>query len=326
MLSVESSKLGSRPSDVGDQSTSEGRAATGKTMLTGRSGIDRLYQMGHRETALFPNMQSPLPALMYGAGFQEENTPTYDWDGCKRGTAELAMIQYTLSGRGRLRFQDRDMVVEPGQAMLLHFPHKHRYWIQEGERWEFFYVMLSGADAVREIRQITEKIGPLITLAESSPALELAANACAMALEGKIDSPYRSSELAWSIVMGLEGESAIDAGYASPPVRAIPSFVLDVEKFCQLNLARPIGVDDMARVAKMSRFHFSRRFEKARGISPGRYLASLRLEEAMRLIASHQFTVKKVAEECGFGDANYFCKVFRKSFGVSPGAYRNSGA
>jgi len=32
--------------------------------------------------------------------------------------------------------------------------------------------------------------------------------------------------------------------------------------------------------------------------------------------------VKCVAEECGYGDANYFCKVFRKSFGVSPGAFR----
>jgi AraC family transcriptional regulator len=294
--------------------------------VTGLSCIDRLYQMGHRETMLFPALQSPLPALIYGAGFQEETKPTYDWDGCRRGNAELALIQYTLSGRGRLRFQDRDMFVEPGQVMLLHWPHRHRYWIQEGERWEFFYVMLSGTEAVRGIRQLTEKIGPLVTLAESSPALERVAKACAMALEGTIDSPYRSSELAWSIVMGLQGDSAIYGGNASMPVRAVPAFVLDVEKFCQLNLARPIGVDDMARVAKMSRFHFSRQFEKARGISPGRYLATLRLEEAMRLIASRQFTVKKVAEECGFGDANYFCKVFRKSFGVSPGAYRASGA
>ena len=123
--------------------------------------------------------------------------------------------------------------------------------------------------------------------------------------------------------MGLQSEMAEDA---APSVSSVPAFVLEVEKFCQLNLARPIGVDDMARVAKMSRFHFSRRFEKVRGISPSRYLASLRLEEAMRLIASSQCTVKKVAEQCGFGDPNYFCKVFRKSFGVSPGTYRASGA
>ncbi len=294
--------------------------------LTGLSGIERLYQMGHRETLLFPNLHGPLPALIYSAGFKEENDPSYDWDGWRRGNAELALIQYTLSGRGRLRFQDHQMFVEPGQAMLLHFPHKHRYWIEEGERWEFFYVLLSGIEAVRGVRGMIEKSGPIIALAESSPALERAAEACATALEGKIESSYRSSELAWAIVMALQSQSTEVAGGLSPSAQPVPAFVLDVEKFCQLNLARPIGVDDMARVAKMSRFHFSRQFEKVRGISPGRYLASLRLEEAMRLIAGSRFTVKKVAEQCGFGDANYFCKVFRKSFGVSPGAYRAGNA
>jgi AraC-like DNA-binding protein len=85
-------------------------------------------------------------------------------------------------------------------------------------------------------------------------------------------------------------------------------------------------VDDMARVANMSRFHFSRVFEKARGTPPGRYLARLRLEEAMRLVSAGGTTVKEVAHRCGYGDANYFCKVFRKSFGVSPGAFRASRA
>ena len=281
-----------------------------RNVLTGLSGIERLYRMGHGETLLFPSMRAPLPALIDGAGFQEENKPSYDCDGWSRGNAELALIQYTLSGRGRLRFQDRDMFVEPGQAMLLHLPHNYRYWIEEGERWEFFYVMFSGTEAVRRMREIVEKSGPVVTFNENSPALERAVEACATALEGKIESPYRSSELGWAIVMGLQGESAREP---SPLAPSVPAFVVEVERFCQLNLARPIGVDDMARVAKMSRFHFSRQFEKVRGISPGRYLAS-------------QFTVKKVAEQCGFGDANYFCKVFRKSFGVSPGAYRTGGA
>jgi AraC-like DNA-binding protein len=207
--------------------------------------------------------------------------------------------------------------------MLLHLPHELRYWIEEGERWEFFYVLLSGVEAVRGMQEIIERSGPVVALGENSLALEHATQACATALEGKIESPYRSSALAWAIVMGLQDENAVES---SPSASSVPPYVLEVEKFCQLNLARPIGVDDMARVAKMSRFHFSRQFEKVRGISPGRYLASLRLEEAMRLISNSRFTVKKVAEQCGFGDSNYFCKVFRKSFGVSPGTYRAGGA
>jgi len=106
------------------------------------------------------------------------------------------------------------------------------------------------------------------------------------------------------------------------PAPAIPAFVGLVEQFCHINLARPIGVEDMARVARMSRFHFSRLFKQARGISPGRYLAKLRLDLAMQLLASSDLTLDKIANLGGYGDANYLCKVFRTSYGVSPGRFR----
>jgi transcriptional regulator GlxA family with amidase domain len=102
--------------------------------------------------------------------------------------------------------------------------------------------------------------------------------------------------------------------------------VFEVEQFCRRNFARPIGVEDMARVARLSRYHFSRKFGSALGISPGRYLAGLRLDEATRLLTVGGLSVKEVAEQCGYRDANYFCKVFRKNFGVTPGTVRCASA
>ena len=110
------------------------------------------------------------------------------------------------------------------------------------------------------------------------------------------------------------------------PVREAPAFVYEVEQFCRRNFARPIGVEDMARVARLSRYHFSRKFGSLRGISPGRYLAGLRLDEATRLLTIGGLSVKEVAEQCGYRDANYFCKVFRKNFGVTPGTVRYASA
>jgi len=110
------------------------------------------------------------------------------------------------------------------------------------------------------------------------------------------------------------------------PQREAPTFVYEVEQFCKRNFSRPIGVEDMARVARLSRYHFSRKFGSARGISPGRYLAGLRLDEATRLLTIGGLSVKEVAEQCGYRDANYFCKVFRKNFGVTPGTVRCASA
>ena len=105
-----------------------------------------------------------------------------------------------------------------------------------------------------------------------------------------------------------------------------PAFVQDVETFCRANFSLLIGVDDMARVARLSRYHFSRKFVSVCGIAPARYLAGMRLAEANRLLAAGDLSVKEVAARCGYRDANYFCKAFRKKFGVSPGTTRRGPA
>ena len=290
--------------------------------LVEENGVERLRKLGHREAVLFPDLRMLPPDLLHSAGFFEESRPTYHWDGQRWGGSELAMLLYTVSGRGRLQYGNRQLFVGPGQAMLVLFPHDHRYWIEDGEHWEFFYVTLTGGAAVRTIREIVAKVGPVVSLDGRSPALARALAACTAALESRIETPYRASEIARNIVSDLYAETVSAQDSLEGPNQAAPAFVFEVEQFCRRNLSRPIGVEDMARVARMSRYHFSRQFGRARGISPGRYLASLRLDEAKRLLAGGAHSVKEVAEQCGYGDANYFCKVFRRSFGMSPGTLR----
>jgi AraC-like DNA-binding protein len=284
-------------------------------------GIERLARIGHKETGvLLAHPHGPLAATITSCGFQQEPSTVYDWHGLRRGNAEFALLQYTLSGRGRLSYEGRAGFVEPGEAMLLFFPYDNRYWVEPDERWEFFYLCLAGSDAVRHFRTIVGRRGPVVAFDARSSALARAADACADALEGRIESPYTASALAYGIVMDLMDECVVESA-----ARAAPSFVAEVERFCKSSLDRPIGVEDMARVSNMSRYHFTRMFEQAKGVAPGRYLAALRLEHAVRLVARGKLSVREISERCGYGDANYFCKVFRRRFGVSPGAFRSSG-
>ena len=297
---------------------------------TDLSGMARLRELGHGESMVFPDLLGSLPAQIHSAGFQVEWGPSSNGNGRKPSRHPsrhpsmdgLAVISYTLSGRGRLRYFDRQMLVEPGQALMLYFPYEHHYWIEAGERWEFFYVTLGGREVIRCIREVADKTGPILTLAENSPILERAAGACADALEHKIESPYQGSSLAHAILMELLDEYCLPAQAPTCRLPTVPAFVTQVEEFCRQNYGRPIGVADMARVAKMSRFHFTRLFQKAWGISPGRYLGLVRLEQAMLLARTGGFTVKDLAQQCGYRTANYFCKVFRKHFGVPPRGFK----
>ena len=146
-----------------------------------------------------------------------------------------------------------------------------------------------------------------------------------MPLENKTATTDHGARLGRVIFIELSKEYLPDGRKPERTVSFQPSFIDKVEDFCRKNYARPIGVAKMAKVAKLSRFHFSRLFREARGISPGQYLYGLRLVFAMRLAQTGDYTVKDIAKQCGFTSLNYFCRVFRRTYGVTPGsvaAYR----
>lgn len=93
----------------------------------------------------------------------------------------------------------------------------------------------------------------------------------------------------------------------------------------QNDLGEPITIDDMARTAMFSKFHFSRMFQRATGISPGRFLSALRLQEAKRLLLTSSLTVADISHLVGYNSIGTFSSRFRMSVGVPPTAYRQFG-
>jgi AraC family transcriptional regulator len=88
------------------------------------------------------------------------------------------------------------------------------------------------------------------------------------------------------------------------------------------NLGEVITIDDMARTAMFSKFHFTRIFQRVTGISPGRFLSALRLQEAKRLLLTSSMTVADISHVVGYNSIGTFSSRFRASVGVSPTEYR----
>lgn len=80
----------------------------------------------------------------------------------------------------------------------------------------------------------------------------------------------------------------------------------------------------LAFEASLSVFHFSRLFRQVYGVSPCQYLQKVRIEEAGRLLITTQSSVGDIALRCGFPDHTSFCRVFKQTIGLTPGAFRNS--
>ncbi|MFD0692206.1 helix-turn-helix domain-containing protein [Actinomadura fibrosa] len=93
----------------------------------------------------------------------------------------------------------------------------------------------------------------------------------------------------------------------------------------QQNIGESITIDDMARIAMFSKFHFSRVFQRATGISPGRFLSAVRLQEAKRLLLTTSLSVTDIGQQVGYTSGGTFSTRFKKCVGLSPSDYRRLG-
>jgi AraC-like DNA-binding protein len=88
------------------------------------------------------------------------------------------------------------------------------------------------------------------------------------------------------------------------------------------NLGEQLTVDDMARAAMFSKFHFTRIFQRATGVSPGRFLSALRLQRAKQLLVSTSLNVADISLLVGYNSVGTFSSRFSRSVGMSPTTYR----
>lgn len=83
----------------------------------------------------------------------------------------------------------------------------------------------------------------------------------------------------------------------------------------------PLAVGEAARLSGISREAFSRRFRKLRGIPPQAFQLIERLNEARRALRTGH-PIAEVAAQSGFSDQSHLGRLFRRTFGVTPGQYR----
>ena len=105
-----------------------------------------------------------------------------------------------------------------------------------------------------------------------------------------------------------------------PPARHL----LRAKDLADARYFEPLDVDDLARVAALSRAHFSREFRRAFGESPHAYLQTRRLERAASLLRSTDRSVAEVCFSVGLQSVGSFTTSFKQTFGMTPTAYRAS--
>ncbi|HSK70387.1 MAG TPA: AraC family transcriptional regulator [Pyrinomonadaceae bacterium] len=95
-----------------------------------------------------------------------------------------------------------------------------------------------------------------------------------------------------------------------------------VIKSVSLNLGEPLTMEEMAKMAYMSPFHFNRVFHQVTGLPPAQFLYAMRLEKAKCLLLTTKMSVTNICFEVGYNSVGTFTSRFTELVGLSPREYR----
>lgn len=95
-------------------------------------------------------------------------------------------------------------------------------------------------------------------------------------------------------------------------------------RFIEEHLAEDFGLEVLAQELGLSPYHLSRLFKEEKGENFINYVTSLRLEKAKKLLENPSLIIKEISTGVGYNDQNYFTKLFKLKFGLTPTEYRET--
>lgn len=266
----------------------------------------------------FQDDSLPVPIQLVSIGHEQRFDPGYNWHGLRR-SEDACLFQYTLGGFGEIKFGGGTQPLRKGQGFFVRLPSDHHYYLPAySDGWEFYWIMVEGELANRIARQIGEQYGVVHSIDPESRVIKMLANGYDLARAEHIRDGFQASMLAYEFT--LELLRSVKGLRSRTDARA--KKIQEAMAFVDQHYSEPISVDDIAARSSLSKYHFMHRFREQTGYTPVQYLTKVRIENAAHLLQLSDHTIDDIAHEVGYANGNYFCKIFRKYVGCSPGTFR----
>jgi AraC-like DNA-binding protein len=225
----------------------------------------------------------------------------------------FAQLFWGIEGAGVFFLNGREYILDPGRVFLYRPGDEHRIESRSG-RWNYRWMTMDGSF----FREILSGFNfPRTGRFAGTCPEELFKRLELEIFDITVDGQREAAATAYTLLSralcynGKLGRADIIAGKCVELISA---------RFAEPEL----DILAVAASLKIHRSTLSRIFRKKKGISPGAYLISVRIQKALSLLKDTSFNVSEIAFMTGFSDPNYFSKVFKKNIGISPLQFRKS--
>jgi len=237
-----------------------------------------------------------------------------------RGAAETVVILCTR-GAGWLTLgvgeDEREHGVGAGEAVVIpaHVPHVYR--ADPDDPWSIWWLHAAGSDTAA----LTEAIcapdaGPVVYPRDVySAAASIERAVVALERDETAASLYLASGAAWGLLAQLASDRLQGPAATADRIQIVQDYLRD-------NLASPVSVVELARLASLSTSHFAALFKASTGSGVVEYVRRLRSARARELLMTTEASIADIGMSVGYSDPFYFSRQFRMVNGTSPSDFR----
>ena len=240
----------------------------------------------------------------------------YDPGYClRRESYDSYLLMYIQKGCLSLEFDGQTISITAGQFVLLDCYQRHAYSTDSG--YECLWCHFDGAVAQHWYTAIISHLGNVFSLLDPYPVLNrLTAIYDTFSSAGRVREPLMSkylSDILTSLLL-----------YAPPKTTKYNYINMAEEIITYINehFAEAITIEELARKAGLSQYHFIRTFKKETGFTPHQYIINTRISAAKYLLKNSHMSVKDICFHSGFSCESVFCSAFKRHQGMTPEQYR----
>jgi AraC family transcriptional regulator of arabinose operon len=231
------------------------------------------------------------------------------------------LMMYCAAGKGFVSTDDWSGAITAGDLILLPQGLAHEYRAHRRDPWSIYWVHFQGASTGIFTQYLGYREGRPVVPAGVSPTLP--ANFTSLMQVRRTGYSTRAFINAANQLRHLLSQIALDI--RAHQGRGEQNFDLEqVHGFMLEHIDQSLTLDTLAATANLSKYHFSTRYKKLTGYSPIKHFLNMKMEHACHLLDSSGLTVQAIAATVGYEDPLYFSRLFSKTIGLSPRAYRAS--
>ncbi len=247
------------------------------------------------------------------------------------------MLVWVLSGAATVAERELDgewvsSDVSAGDFFLTYSstPYEMRWKARDEHPFQVMHVYLSIPLLEAAASEILGLSAKQISLREVSGERDEIIGNLLTLLSQEIRAPYSKSSLyiagiAQSIAVHLVRKYGLsDSGKTLSDSR-LPTFKLSrVQAYLKAHLDKKFDLEECAKEAGLSPFHFTRLFKKTTGISPSRYFIRQKIAKSQLLLLETEMSIIEIALTVGYENPGHFSQVFKRETGLTPRQYRTN--